>query len=205
MGGPGVQRSTRFVQYLRDFGYEPIVLTIHTGEIIKMKSAYDESLLNYLPEGIEIHRVSSGIPFKLNEILIKLRLYRIVWFLLYPFFWERQALWPGVAYRKASELIEKHNIKLVYTSSGPFSALLLGLRLKKRMGVTWIADMRDPFTDAYAWSFPSRIHWKITRHQEKKVLSQTDKLIVNTEEVRRLYINRKVQAPEKIITITNGY
>lgn len=205
MGGPGVQRSTRFVQHLQEFGYEPIVLTIQEEEIKKMGSSYDESLLNYLPNNIEIVRTASGIPFNWIKTLNRFKIYRLFWFFLYPFFWERSALWPNKTYATAANLIKKHNIKIVYTSSGPFSSLVLGKKLQSKLDVKWVADMRDPFTDAYAWSYPSKLHWYICRYFEKRALNACDELIVNTQEVKKLYLSRGIQQQSKIHVITNGY
>ena len=58
MGGPGVQRSTQFVRFLREFDYEPIVLTIHEKDIQDAGYQQDESLLQFIPANTEIHRVN---------------------------------------------------------------------------------------------------------------------------------------------------
>jgi glycosyltransferase involved in cell wall biosynthesis len=205
MGGPGVQRSTRFVQYLNEFGYDPIVLTISEEDIVKMGSSIDHTLSKYIPESTEIVRVESAIPFKLSHFLHSIKLFRVFWFFLYPIFWERSALWPFKTYSKAAELIKKYNIELVYTSSGPFSSLILGQLLKKRLDIKWVADMRDPYTDAYAWSYPSKWHWYFSRYFEKKLLNSCDSLIVNTPEVKKLYLKRGIKNAQTITVITNGY
>ncbi|HEY1047207.1 MAG TPA: glycosyltransferase [Bacteroidia bacterium] len=205
MGGPGVQRSTRFVQYLNKFGYDPIVLTIHSEDIKRNGNTIDESLLNFIPKDTEIYRTPSAIPFKTIQVLSKLKLFRLFWLLFYPLFWERSAIWPYKTFKTASELVKKNNIKLVYTSSGPFSSLILGRLLKKKLGVKWVADMRDPYTDAYSWSFPTKWHWLISRWKEKRALSASDVLIVNTDEVKKLYVKRKIKPESEIVVITNGY
>lgn len=205
MGGPGVHRSIGFVKHLKKYGYEPIVLTILEEHIQKTGHTVDESLLQKIPDDIEINRIDSGQLFKWVQILQKLRVYRLFWFFLYPFFWEKSALWPYSAYKDAAELIKKHNIKIVYTSSGPFSPLILGKNLQKKLNVKWVADLRDPFTDAYAWSYPGKLHWRICRYFEKKILSKADHLIVNTPEVKRLYIQREILPEQKMSVITNGF
>ena len=49
-GGGGVQRWVKFVKYLRDFGWEPIVFTVEGGSYpIKKKKMENE-----IPEGIEV-------------------------------------------------------------------------------------------------------------------------------------------------------
>ena len=59
-GGAGVQRSVKFVKYLRRFGWEPTVLTC-TYE--KRSAAYDETLLAEAPEGTKVVRVPSPEGF----------------------------------------------------------------------------------------------------------------------------------------------
>ena len=49
LGGPGVQRSVKFVKYLRDFGYEPVVFTREC----RNEEVTDETLLSDVPEGVQ--------------------------------------------------------------------------------------------------------------------------------------------------------
>ena len=59
MGGGGVQRTVKFVKYLRDFGYEPVVLTVRSGE----HTAWDESFRRDIPEDVRIIRTRYlGLP-----------------------------------------------------------------------------------------------------------------------------------------------
>ncbi|CAN5268538.1 hypothetical protein BH09BAC5_BH09BAC5_11330 [soil metagenome] len=204
-GGPGVQRSLNFVKYLRENGYEPIVLTVEEKDIHDAGYLIDETLLNAIPDSTVIVRTPSHEPIHLIRLFMKIHLYRILWFLFYPLLWEWSARWPRKTFRVASELIRKNNIRLVYTSSGPFSSMILGKMLKKKLGVKWVADLRDPFTDAYAWDFPSKFHWYNRRRFERKIFPLCDKLILNTPETRKLYLKRKLTTEEKSICITNGY
>lgn len=205
MGGPGVTRSLNFVKHLRDYGYEPIVITIPREDIQSSGYPLDETLLQQVPSGIEIIRIATREPRKFRSALQKLKLFRLAWFFLYPLFWERSARWPSNVVRHVGDLIQQHNIRLVYTSCGPFSSALIGKQLKEKYGLKWVADLRDPFTDAYAWQFPGKLHWYFARRMEKKIFSQADKLIMNTNAARELFVKRGIHHPESIITITNGY
>jgi glycosyltransferase involved in cell wall biosynthesis len=204
-GGPGVHRSLNFVKYLREFGYDPIVLTVNEEDIRKAGHALDETLLSKLPPDITIVRTPSQEPVRLIRSLMRWRIYRFAWFFFYRWLWEWSARWPQKTYPIAATLIREHNIKLVYTSSSPYSALLLGKMLKEKLGVKWVADLRDPFTDAYFWQFPSKFHWKNRRKFEARIWGIPDKLIVNTPEVKKLYMKRKLVSEHKLICITNGY
>ena len=49
-GGGGVQRWVKFVKYLRDFGWEPIVFTVKDGSY----PITDLTLMNELPSDMEV-------------------------------------------------------------------------------------------------------------------------------------------------------
>ena len=55
VGGGGVQRITKFVRYLRDFDWNPIVLTIDQPAY----STFDPSLVSELPTDLPIYRVKA--------------------------------------------------------------------------------------------------------------------------------------------------
>ncbi|HBX66452.1 MAG TPA: glycosyl transferase family 1, partial [Balneolaceae bacterium] len=60
MGGSGVQRPLKFVKYLRDFGWNPIVLCPEPGAY----HTFDESLEKELDQlDVKVHRVSGNTPF----------------------------------------------------------------------------------------------------------------------------------------------
>jgi hypothetical protein len=62
-GGAGVQRSLKFVKYLRRFGWEPTVLA---SAYERRSGAYDQTLLCEVPEGTEIVTVPSLERFFVN-------------------------------------------------------------------------------------------------------------------------------------------
>lgn len=203
--GIGVHRSINLVNLLPEFGYNPIVLTVNEKDWEDNGYSVDKNLLNNLKENLTIVRTPSYEPSKLIQFLMKIKLYRFFWYLFYPLLWEWSMFWSLKNFRLSKELIQQHDIKLVYTSSGPFSSMLLGRKLKKKLGVKWVADLRDPFTDAYAWQFPSKIHWYLARLFEKNLFSKPDILVVNTNEVKKLYVKRNYRDEKSIIVINNGF
>ncbi|MCO5237723.1 MAG: glycosyltransferase [Chitinophagaceae bacterium] len=204
-GGPGVHRSVNFVRYLSQYGFNPIVLTVRKEDYKNADEQTDESLLATIPENIRVIRTKSYQPLTFINRMNQLRIFRLFWYFLYPIFWERTARWPFKVTKIAEEEIKANNIPIVYTSSGPFSTLFLGRRLKRRQNVCWVADLRDPFTDAYAWHFPSKLHWLLARRVEKRILAKADIIIVNTPEVKKLFLQRGIGTENRIQVITNGY
>jgi glycosyltransferase involved in cell wall biosynthesis len=203
--GPGVHRSVQFVKRLPALGYKPIVITQSIIDVEHSSYPKDESLMKHFSDDLVIHRFNSNEPLNLVRLLMKLRVFRIFWILAYPLFWERAAMWYRNNIKDIEEIVKEHDIQLVYTSSSPFSAWLIGRMLQKRLGIKWVADLRDPFTDGYMWKFPTIIHWWIARLFEKSILAKADKIIVTTPEVRRWFIKRRISEGSNIKVITNGF
>lgn len=203
MGGPGVHRSRRLVKHLRDCGYEPLVVTITEEDIDNYIYPRDDTLLDGLSD-IETVRIPTKEPVKLRQLLAGLRLYSLVQFVLFPLFWEPFALWPFAAAGPVRKLAKERGIRLVYTSSGPFSGLVLGYLLAGR-GLSWVADFRDPWTDGHVIKWPSKLHWAVARVCEKHLLSRARKVIVNTPAVKQLFEHRGLKQNSDICVITNGY
>ncbi|HIA36638.1 MAG TPA: hypothetical protein EYN89_07905 [Flavobacteriales bacterium] len=57
--GPGVQRFLKFCKYLRDFDWEPIVLTVENGSY----SSTDNSLEKDIPTGTKVYKTKTSLPF----------------------------------------------------------------------------------------------------------------------------------------------
>ncbi|HWQ89815.1 MAG TPA: hypothetical protein VN374_07575 [Desulfitobacteriaceae bacterium] len=67
LGGSGVQRTLKFVKYLPEFGIRPIVSTVRQGH----NFAYDESLLNEVPQIVKIYRSHSLETLWLRAVIEK--------------------------------------------------------------------------------------------------------------------------------------
>ncbi len=86
--------------------------------------------------------------------------------------------WAGFAYKKAKELIQEGKIDIILTRSPSDIAHLVGLRLKKKLKVKWIANWNDPSTgtwpDPYEKYLPT---WKriISKKYTQEILKFADK------------------------------
>lgn len=204
-GGPGVHRSLNFVKNLRSFGYDPIVVTTDELTINAETKLKDINLLNQLPSDIKMIEISNQRNILFYKKLLKYRIYYPVWFICYPFMFDWSVIWALKAIPKLKKTVKENNISIVYTSSSPFSSWLIGFALKKSMNVKWVADLRDPFTDGYMWVFPSKLHWLFISWFERYMLKRADKVIVNTPEVKKLFVTKKGFEESKVTYITNGY
>ena len=219
-GGSGVQRWLKFVKYFRDFGIEPIVLTV-APEFAALPNI-DESLEHEIPAGIEVHKTRAKSPFgfykKIKKGTIpnsgfagegKANLFdNLFRFIRGNFFIPDARIgWNKFAIEKARELIQLHAIDTVITSSPPHSTQLIGLQLKKEFNLKWLADLRDPWTEIYYNKLLFRTNWakKIDYRYEQTCLQNADTLIVVSEDIKRRFGEARETILEKIHVIPNGF
>ena len=219
-GGSGVQRWLKFVKYFRDFGIEPIVLTV-APEFAALPNI-DESLEHEIPAGIEVHKTRAKSPFgfykKIKKGAVpfggfagegKANLFdNLFRFIRGNFFIPDARIgWNKFALEKARELIHLHEIDTVITSSPPHSTQLIGLQLKKEFKLKWLADLRDPWTEIYYNKLLFRTNWakKIDYRYEQACLQNADTLIVVSEDIKRRFGEARETILEKIHVIPNGF
>ena len=66
-GGPGVQRWLKFVKYLPDFNFEPIVYCPENPNY----PIIDQGLLNEVPNGVAIIKAPIKEPYKFAQLFSK--------------------------------------------------------------------------------------------------------------------------------------
>jgi hypothetical protein len=98
-----------------------------------------------------------------------------------------------------------HKNDVVITSAPPYSALNVGYYLKRKYGVNWIIDYRDPWTLGYSTlghsNFADKLRKLIQRKEELKFLESADHIITVSDSLRRMFPER---FQHKIHIIPNG-
>lgn len=216
-GGPGVQRWLKFVKYLPDFGIEPIVYIPEnpTYPIIDNNLKEDFKQITILKQPIKepyrfasflsknkTKKISSGIvPNKRKQTFLDK-------FLLYIrgnfFIPDARVLWvkPSVSYLE--KYILENQIETVITTGPPHSLHLIGLGLKEKLNLKWIADFRDPWTSIVYHKELKLSDKSESKHKEleHKVLNSADQIIV-TSPSTKIEFSEITSKPIEIIT--NGY
>lgn len=219
-GGSGVQRWLKFVKYFREFGIEPIVLTVDPS--FSAFPVHDYTLLDEIPTGIEIYKTQANSPFNFYR---KVRnkeipqagfagekktgfLDKIFRFIRGNFFIPDARIgWNKFAIQKAKELIELNKIDCIITTSPPHSTQLIGLELKQMFNLNWLADLRDPWTEIYYNKelFRTTIAKKKDHRFEQECLQKADKVIVVSEDIKRHFGANRDEILNKIHVIPNGF
>lgn len=199
MGGAGVQRTTKFVKYLRDFGYEPVVVTKeHVADLT------DKSLLSDIPEGIKIYRLKPYDTVNRKGIL-RIPMKFLGTRLLSP---DSEYFWYRFNMDRVRDIIKKEGIRLVYTTSFPYSSHLMGLEIRRSLeGIRWIADFRDEWTNNpyHRDSVYKRIKFKGEKRMELSVTASCDYFITNTPLMLENFISDDSSLKERSTFIPNGY
>ena len=217
-GGPGVQRWLKFVKYLPDFGIEPIVYVPENPSY----PIIDENLISEISEKATIikrpilepygfaaffsknktKKISSGIipNTKKQSFLDKM----LLWIRGNVFIPDARVLWVKPSVSFLEKYILENDIETIITSGPPHSLHLIGLELKKKCNINWLADFRDPWTTIgyhkalKLSSFAAHKHKKL----EHQVLNSADVIIVTSESTKTEF---QSITSKPIQVITNGY
>jgi hypothetical protein len=215
--GPGVQRWLKFSKYLPEFGWEPIIVTVNDGSYPNK----DNTLLNDVPDGIKIQRTKTIEPFTVYNLLRGKRgksvelsaeteysngnaFQRFSNYVRANFFIpDARQGWNHFAFKAAKELIKSENPSVLITSGPPHSTHLVGLRLKEKYQIPWIADFRDPWTTSFSRPFLplTKRSDELNVELESKVLQSVSALITATPSMEMELASKT----SRIKTITNSY
>lgn len=217
-GGPGVQRWLKFVKYLPDFDIHPIVYLPKNPNY----PLIDEKLLEDIPTDCTIikrsilepyawasflskkdtKKMSSGIitKSKKQSFLQKVML----WIRGNLFIPDARVLWVKPSIKYLEKYIIENKVDIIITSGPPHSLHLIGLGLKQKLNIKWIADFRDPWTTIGYHKELKLSKRAEDRHEklEKKVLNSCDTVLVTSHVTKKEF--EKITA-KPIAVITNGY
>jgi len=216
LGGGGVQRTLKLVRYLEPHGWASTVVTAREEDYWIL----DPSLLDEVPATTEILRAGGLTSLRLLRLLSKggatiehaqerrdrrsfQRLRRVQSWLWIP---DGYRPWAREAQRTAIRRIAAGGIDALWTTSSPESAHLAGLVLRRRFGIPWIADFRDPWVGRVTYQPPTKWHDARHRELERAVVSAADRVTLVSDEMTALYRKRYRDLPgERFLTIPNGY
>ena len=217
-GGPGVQRWLKFVKYLPDFAIQPIVYIpenptypIVDENLMKEVSVNTTILRNQIFEPYQLasflsknktKKISSGIiPNQKKQSLLDKTFLWIRGNLFIP---DARVFWVKPSVSFLEKYIIENNINTIITSGPPHSLHLIGLELKQKLNVKWLADFRDPWTtigyhkSLRLSSFAAKKHKAL----ERQVLNTADTIIVTSKSTKTEF---EAITTKPIVVITNGY
>lgn len=213
LGGPGVQRISKFVKYLPRTGWNPLVLTVKEIEYI----AHDQTLLEEI-KTTEIHATESIDPMRLlhlwEKYVIRNRsqlMYRSssatqrsFWRDLFPI--DSKIGWIPFAVKKGIHLCRTQRIDLIFATIGPYSSSLVAKQIAQRCSLPYVLDYRDLWQGKPDISYATRYHYQFSKKCEWKSLKSAAHVIVNTNSAReKLHSIYPQLEKSKTSVLYNGY
>lgn len=209
MGGSGVQRVAKWGRYLPTHGLRPHILCAGHGHY----SLSDSTLVRELHPSTRTLRVigcePAGLAARLGAISGSARLESaIAWRLnriadAFPFI-ERELHWVPSAIRAARKICRESQMHAVITSGPPHATHIIGLHLRRRLGLPWIADLRDALLDNWDRR-ESRIETAWLAALERRIVRFADRIVVTCPEVAESMAARHAVSPDRFEFIPNGF
>lgn len=185
----GVQRTLLFCKYLKQLGWNPVVLTVDANAHL----AHDDSTSETFDFPVyRAHSLNSK-----RDLSIKGK--TISWLQSPDKFWT----WYYTAVPLGLKLLKKYNPSVIWSTYPVLTAHRIANKLAKKSGVPWIADYRDPVQARYDFS---QTLSKTIRRIERSSVERASKLVFTTKQASLLYQSLYETHPtSKFCVIPNGF
>ena len=218
-GGAGVQRWLKFVKYLREFGWEPVIYTPLNPDF----PILDDTLLIDIPADIEVIRTPIWEPYgfykkisggestpkiasgsldnkKSNGIIGRLS----VWIRGNLFIPDARRFWINPSVRFLNKYLAEHQVDAIVSTGPPHSMHLIALKLKELRGIPWLADFRDPWTDIDYYKEMRISAYADNKHKklELKTITGCSAMVVVSRDMKENY---EKMGARNVNLITNGF
>ncbi|SNS16288.1 Glycosyltransferase involved in cell wall bisynthesis [Belliella buryatensis] len=214
--GSGVQRWLKFAKYLPEFGWEPVIFTPENPDF-ELK---DEGLQKEINPSLEVIKFPIWEPYALfrklkneplkdtSKVLEKSKKSLLdklgIWIRANLIIPDPRVYWvkPSVEYLES--FLHRNQIDAIITTGPPHSLHLIGKSLKKKTGIAWFADFRDPWSQ---WEFLDTLPMTDLvrrRHQrlENEVLNEADAVATISPTFQQ---DLEKLAGKPIHLLTNGF
>jgi glycosyltransferase involved in cell wall biosynthesis len=166
-------------------------------------------LYNYLPEfGYETYVVTGSRPDKTQPrvtwVPVPSRNFgeRVLRKFVFPF--DDDIQWTLPAIRAAGNLIAETPMDAVFSTVPYIQSHVIAYRLKKKFGLPWIADYRDPIV-GNPFRRATGIPVMVDRFLDARFFASADLLVAVTDYGRKEWIQRRPEVEGKSTVIWNGY
>lgn len=188
----GVQRTFHFSKNLISHGWQPLVLSAHNriyrnlDNQLEVSSQISQYLRRAFAADASRHFAINGKYFD---------------FLEDP---DKYASWYYPGYWLGMSMIHEHKPDVIWSTFPVSTAHRIALKLKKKTGLKWIADFRDPLHCHCSGSL-DRIT-KLAKKIDAETVENADVLVFATDNMRTLYSNAFPHVDgERFVVIENGY
>ena len=215
-GGSGVQRWVKFAKYLRDYGWEPIIYTPANADY----ALVDQSLSEELPSDLEVIKQPIWEPYALAQLFSRNKgkqragfledskqlsyfQRKLLWIRANWFIPDARKFWVKRSTRFLNKYLKEQAVDAIVTNGPPHSMHLIGLGLKRKLNIKWLADFRDPWTSIDYLHHLPLTQRSIQKHArlEQAVLRTADQVTVVSNTMKEEF----EAYTDKLTVIMNGH
>lgn len=217
-GWSGVQRTVKFVRYMPDSGWDPIVVTpLESYSPGLLDSSFSEEVAHAVAIRTNVFTVQDNYNLGhslwrgLKSILLPLGRDKkwlvdgLKWRLESLFFPDEGVTWFPYAVKEGLDAVRKYRPEMIYATAPPYSTLISGWLVAKISGLPLIVDLRDLWVDNPSRTIEGHIKNKVDRFLEHLCLNSARAIITTTRTGADLIRKKYRKKSEKIYTIYNGY
>lgn len=197
-GGSGVQRWLKMSKYLPEYGWQPVIYTPENGEF----PIEDLTLLKDVPAEAEIIKRPIVEPYTLYKKFLGMKKDDKVkagfikeekkkanwkenialWIRGNLFIPDARCWWVKPSVRYLKQYLKDHPVDTIISTGPPHSMHLIAMKLKEVLGIPWIADFRDPWTEIEYYEDLRLTRRSDCKHHnlEHEVLSKADTVVTVT-------------------------
>ncbi len=230
----GTFRSAKFVKYLGEFDWEPIVITLDWARVLAPQQQ-DETLLDDVPPDLPVYRLAPFNPVRALGERARRRLsfafpsggeagpatysevskeerprswgYRVLR-ALYHFglapLGDEHFYWALRALPACMRIARQHEIDVIFVSVSPWTSAVLGVWLKRWLRRPLVVDFRDYWT---LWPIKARrpVRDRLDAWAERWILRAADRLICVHEAMAEDFARLVPETAARSVVIPNGY
>lgn len=209
MGLSGVQRTLKFVKYMKNYNWEPTVLTTGaTGyfahDMTLLKECEDADIRIIRTEGLDPYSMlSKRKTVKLPPEYLRKLLSRISKTFLIP---DNKIFWAKKAYKVAKDLLSREKFDIIFVTIPPFSTFPMAAALSREFDISLFVDYRDLWTgNQYEFNL-TPYHRYLHKKKEYRSLKTADKIIVINRKIKERLLNTfPFLTFEDVVIIPQGF
>jgi len=194
MGGAGVQRIVKFVKYLPDFGYAPVVVARAGAENIPEDPALSADVASCTTYRVELMRNEA----LLRRLCVNKLLRHIPGF---PLKW-----WVVAAKRMCDKVEKLEKPDLIFVTAPPYFGIETVAALAKKNNIPWVLDLRDPWALDPLTFYSTWLHYRLNLKTMSRSCHGASAVIMNTPRALLALKSKFPKLPSnKLFCITNGW
>ena len=113
--------------------------------------------------------------------------------------------WIPAAWVAVKQVVAEFRPDVVLSTSPPGTVHFLARQAKRRWGLPWVADMRDPWVSNPLKHHNPLLHKLLDTRAEAALMRQADLIVANTPGCVRFLKATFPHAAERIVLVTNGF